>query len=152
MDASANSPRTERELSVRRRLSGESYVLLKAERDKQVALGNNFGRVRAEKFLASYGPAHQYGKQAISTALECIQEGKAYKVAEGRGPKKTKANPKVQQRIKQMLTENPRSIENSCRRITEKLKAEKIPASKTTVSRVIKEAGYKVRRPQKSGS
>ena len=99
MGASANPPQMERELPARGRLSGESYVLLKAERDKQVALGNNFGRVRAEKFLASYGPAHQYGKQAISTALECIQEGKAYKVAEGRGPKKTKANPKVQQMI-----------------------------------------------------
>ena len=81
--------------------------------------------------------------------MECIQKGEVYKVAEGRGPKKTKADPKAQQRIKQMLTENPRSIENSCRRISEKLKAEKIPASKTTVSRVIRAAGYKVRRPQK---
>ena len=116
-----------------------------------MALGNNFGRVRAEKFLASYGPAHQYGKQAISTALECIQEGKAYKGAEGRGPKKTKADPKAQQRIKQMLTENPRSIENSCRRISEKLKAEKPPVSKTSVPAVIKAAGNKVRRPQKKG-
>ena len=99
MDAGAKSPQAERKLSTRRRLSDQSHVLLKAERDKQVALGNNFGRVRAEKFLASYGPAHQHGKQAISTALECIQEGKAYKVAGGRGPKKTKANPKVQQMI-----------------------------------------------------
>ena len=48
-----------------------------------------------------------------------------------------------------MLTDNPGPIENSCGRKSEKLKAEKIPVSKTRVSTVTKVAGYKVRRPQK---
>ena len=113
MGAGANSHQAERKLAARRRLPGESHVLQKAEREKQVALGYDFGRARAERFLAICGPDHQYEEQANATALVCIQEGKAYpKVAERRGLKKTRANSKVQQKSKEMLTDGPRSIES----------------------------------------
>ena len=151
MGAGAKSPQAERKLSTRRRLSDQSHVLLKAERDKQVALGDDFGRARARgkvsRELRPRPPVREAscphcvrvhpGRQSLPKG--CRPEGRADpKVAY---PKVADPGTALEKRgrteRKQMLTDGPRSIENSCRRTSERLKAERIPASETTASTVI---------------